>query len=58
MPFNLAIPFLGLCAKDRVTSAQSDYSNVQHVCNVEKSQANWPSIGKCLNWYIYFWNAM
>lgn len=31
IPFNLAIPFLGLCPTDIVASAQNDYSNVQHV---------------------------
>lgn len=31
IPFNLAIPFLGLYPKDIVTSAQNDYNNVQHV---------------------------
>lgn len=38
VPFNLAIPFLGLYPKDIVTSAQHDYGSAQHVCNIEKSE--------------------
>ena len=38
VPFNLAIPFLGLYLKDIVTSTQNDFNNVQPVYNTEKSE--------------------